>query len=119
MAEPEGDPRLNRFKTLEYERVGLKLRGTMIAVKSETGDTAKFTALANKVKAGSDANIILMADNFDVLADGAKAIADRKPLLYAATKDTVDKVAALAKETGCPVAVKGASIDEVAALTEK
>ena len=48
-----------------------------------------------------------------------KACADRKPLLYAATKDNVDKVAALAKETGCPVAVKAASLEELAELTDK
>ena len=48
-----------------------------------------------------------MSTNPDILAAGLKACADRKPLLYAATKDNVDKVAALAKEANCPVAVKG------------
>ena len=40
-------------------------------------------------------------------------------MLYAATKDNVDKVAALAKEANCPVAVKGASLDEVPQLTDQ
>ena len=39
-----------------------------------------------------------MSPNPDVLAAGLQACADRKPLLYAATKDNVEKVAALAKE---------------------
>jgi acetyl-CoA decarbonylase/synthase complex subunit gamma len=89
----------------------------MVALKSETGDAAKFAALADKAK--SAGNLILMSDKADVLAAGAKACADKKPLLYAATKDNVDAVAALAKETGCPIAVKAAGLEELAALTEK
>jgi acetyl-CoA decarbonylase/synthase complex subunit gamma len=119
MADAEVDARLKKYQTLEYERVGLKLRGNLIAVKAESGDAAKFAALAGKVKAGSDASIILMSENPDVLAAGLKACADRKPLLYAATKDNVDKVAALAKESGCPLAAKAANPEELAALTEK
>jgi acetyl-CoA decarbonylase/synthase complex subunit gamma len=99
--------------------VGLTLRANLAALKSETGDAAKFAALAARVKTGSDANIILMSEKADVLAAGLKACADRKPLLYAVTKDNVDAVAALAKENGCPVAVKAAGPAELAALTEK
>jgi acetyl-CoA decarbonylase/synthase complex subunit gamma len=119
MSDAEVDARLEKFKTLEYERVGLKLRPDLIAVKAASGDAAKFTALVNKVKSGSDGNIMLMSDNPDMLAAGAKAAADRKPLLYAATKDNLDKVAAIAKENSCPVAVKAASVAELAELTEK
>ena len=60
-----------------------------------------------------------MSDKVDVLAAGLKACADRKPLLYAATKDNADDVAALAKENGCAVAAKAAGLEELAALTEK
>ncbi len=108
MADAEVDARLKKFKDLAYERVGLTLRANLVALKAETGDAAKFAALAGKVKAGSDANIILMSDKVDVLAAGLKACADRKPLLYAATKDNADAVAALAKESGCAVAAKAA-----------
>jgi acetyl-CoA decarbonylase/synthase complex subunit gamma len=119
MADAEVNTRLEKFKTLEYERVGLKLRPDLVAVKAESGDAAKFAALAGKVKEKSQTNIILMSENPDILAAGLKACADKKPLLYAATKDNIDKVAALAKESGTAVAVKASSLDELAALTEK
>jgi acetyl-CoA decarbonylase/synthase complex subunit gamma len=119
MADAEVDARLKKVKDLTYERVGLTLRANLVALKSETGDAAKFAALAGKVKTSSDANIILMSDKVDILSAGAKACADRKPLLYAATRDNADAVAALAKETGCPVVAKAAGIEELAALTEK
>ena len=119
MDDSEVNARLDKFKNLEYERVGLTLRPDLIAVKSESGDAAKFEALAGKVKAGSDANIILMSDSADVLAAGLKACADRKPLIYAATKDNVDAVAALAKDNGCPVAAKASNIEELMEITTK
>ena len=117
MDDAEINARLEKFKSMEYERVGLTLRPDLIAVKSESGDAAKFEALAGKVKAGSDASIILMSDNADVLAAGLNACADRKPLIYAATKDNADAVAALAKDNGCPVAAKASGIDELMELT--
>jgi acetyl-CoA decarbonylase/synthase complex subunit gamma len=119
MPDAEVDARLKKFKDLTYERVGLKLSANLVAVKAASGDAAKFAALAGKVKASSEANIILMSDKPDVLAAGLKACADKKPLLYAATKDNADAVAALAKESGCAVAAKAANVEELAALTEK
>ncbi len=119
MADAEVNARLKKSKELIYERVGLSLETNLIALKAESGDAAKFAALVGKAKAGSDANIILISDKPDVLAEGLKACADRKPLLYAATKDNADAVAAMAKENGCAVAAKADGLEELAALTEK
>ena len=119
MDEPEVNARLERFSQLQYERVGLILRADLVAVKDESGDAGKFEALVNKVKQSSDGGLILMSTNPDILSAGLKACADRKPLLYAATKDNVERMASLAKENSCPVAVKGSDLDEVAELTTK
>ena len=119
MAEAEVNTRVEKFKSIKYERVGLTLRPELIAVKNESGDSAKFVALVSKVKQDTDAAIILMSDNPDNLAAALKTCADRKPLLYAATKDNADKVAVLAKESYCPVAAKASSLEELAQLTDK
>jgi len=113
------DGRLERFKQLQYERVGLNLRPELVAVKSESDDAGKFTAAVSKVAKNSDGGIILMSTNPDILAAGLKECADRKPLIYAATKDNLDSVANLAREHSCPVAVKAANLDEVVELTTK
>jgi len=119
MEESEADARLERFKQLQYERVGLNLRPELVALKDDSGDTSKFEALVNKVKQNSDASIILMSSNPDTLAAGLKACADRKPLIYAATKDNLERVASLAKENSCPVAAKASNLEELAELTTK
>jgi len=119
MEDAEVDARLERFKQLQYERVGLILRPELVAIKDESGDAGKFEALASKVKQNSDGGIILMSSSPDVLSAGVKACADRKVLIYAATKDNLDSVASLAKESSCPVAVKASSLEETADLTTK
>jgi len=118
MDAAEADAKLKKLKDLTYERVGLTLKPDLAALKSESGDAAKFAALAAKAKA-ADVNIILMSENADILAAGLKACADKKPLLYAATKDNVDAVVTLAKENGCAVAAKAEGLEDLAALTEK
>lgn len=119
MGDDQVDGRLQRFKTLEYERVGLTLRADLVAVKSVSGDGSKFGALATKVKNETDAGIILMAEDPGVMETGLKTCADRKPLIYAATKENADAMSSLSKEHGCPLAVKGNGLDEVSELTTK
>jgi len=119
MDEAEVNARTEKFKQLQYERVGLSLRPELMAIKEESGDAQKFENVVSKVKQNSDGGIILMSDNPDILAAGLKACADRKPLIYAATKDNLDRVAELAKESSCPVAVKSSGLEELSQLTTK
>ncbi len=90
-----------------------------MAVRADSGDGARFAAVVNKVKQATDAGIILMSTNPDVLAAGLKVSADRKPLVYAATEENLDKVAELVKGSPCPVAVKASSVEKLAELTTK
>ncbi|MFH1662456.1 MAG: acetyl-CoA decarbonylase/synthase complex subunit gamma [Chloroflexota bacterium] len=119
MADSEVDSRIDRSSNLQYERVGLTLRPELIAIKCESQDAIKFKALLTKIKQKSDAGIILMSDNPDILAAGLEVCGDSKPLLYAATKDNIDKVAALAKDKSCSVAVRAENLDGLIELTTK
>jgi acetyl-CoA decarbonylase/synthase complex subunit gamma len=118
MSDGEVESRLKKFNELKYERVGLMLEPDLVAVRGDSGDPAKFEALVKKVKERLDGKgVVLMSEDPNVLAAGAKAVADRKPLLYAATKANADAMAKLAKEISAPLAVKGANLDETAELT--
>jgi len=119
MDEAEINARLEKTKTLKYERVGLTLRPDLVAVKNDSGDAQKFAAVVGKVKQNSDCHIILMSTSPDNLAAALKVCADRRPLLYAATEETADRLAALAKEFTCPVVAKSSSLDGLAQLTGK
>jgi len=117
MSDADVDGRLQRFKELHYERVGLNLRPELVAVQGD--DAAKFAALASKVAKNCDGGMVLMSTNPDVLAAGLKECADKKPLVYGATRDNLDAVASLAKENSCPIGVKASNLEEAVELTTK
>ncbi|MBN1644095.1 MAG: acetyl-CoA decarbonylase/synthase complex subunit gamma [Dehalococcoidales bacterium] len=117
MSDDEVMNRIDKFNKYTYERVGLKLRANAIAVKSISDDPSKFGALVEKIFKATDGALILVSERPEILAAGLKVCANRKPLIYAATKVNVEAVTRLAKENSCPVAVKGSNFDEVAELT--
>jgi acetyl-CoA decarbonylase/synthase complex subunit gamma len=117
MPESEIASKIEMFNKNIYVRVGLKLHADAIAIKSESGNQAKFRALVEAVAKTTDGALILMSDKPEVLAAGLKICADLKPLIYAATKVNAAEVAKLAKENACPVAVKGSNLEEIAELT--
>ncbi len=117
MSDEEVDAQINAIKDLQYERIGLTLHADLFAVKSDDPD--KLASLAKKVADNSPACIMLMSENVDALKAGLEAVKDKKPVLYAATKDNVDQVAELAKGAEVPLVVKGNGLEEVAELTQK
>jgi len=119
MPETEINGRLKRFKELKYERVGLTLRPEMVAVKNESGDSEKFVALIKKVKAETDAVLILMSDKVEALTAGVKASADRVPLIYAATNGNAEVLANLAKEYKCSLAIKADNLENLSQISER
>ncbi|MGD8387183.1 MAG: acetyl-CoA decarbonylase/synthase complex subunit gamma [Desulfobacteraceae bacterium] len=113
------DAKLKEWNALQFERVGLNLRPELVALKDVSGDAAAFSAAAKKIAEESEFNLVLMSDKVDVLKAGVEAAGFKKPLLYAATKENVDDLGALAQENGLPLAVKADNIDGLVELTDK
>jgi acetyl-CoA decarbonylase/synthase complex subunit gamma len=118
MPENEVTARIERFNNNIYERVGLKLHADAIAIKCESGSPAKFAALVEKVTKATNSGLILISENPEVLAAGLNICANRRPLLYAATKANVEAMTKLAKENSCPLVAKGANLEDVTELTD-
>jgi acetyl-CoA decarbonylase/synthase complex subunit gamma len=111
--------KLKEWDTFQFERVGFNLRPELVAIKDINGDAGKFAALAKKVVDESNFCLVLMSEDVGVMKAGIDASADRKPVIYAATKDNVDDMGALAKETGLPLVVKADDMDGLMELTGK
>lgn len=120
MSDHDIDGRIERFKSLRYERVGVMMRPQLIAVKDADGSKDKFSALVKKVlESAEDASLILMSENPENLKTGAELCGDRKPLLYGATSENADDVASVANDTGCPLGIKGGNLDDTVSVSEK
>ncbi len=112
------DGKLKRANDFEYERVGVMMRNSLVAIKDAGG--ASLADMAKKVMAVAPKQaIILMSENVDSLKAGAEACGDNKPLLYGATAENVDDFSALAKDTGCVIGVKGKNLDDLVVTADK
>ncbi|MBW2027550.1 MAG: acetyl-CoA decarbonylase/synthase complex subunit gamma [Deltaproteobacteria bacterium] len=114
----ELDKKLKAWNALQYERVGLNLRPELVALKDSGGNGDAFASAAKKIAEESEFCLILMTDDVDTMKKGVEVCAFKKPLLYGATKDNVEAMGALAKETGLPLAVKGKDIEELITLSD-
>ena len=117
MGDAEVDRRFGKLAELQYERVGLTLRPELVALKNGT-NKEKFLSLVKKA-AGTPYGVILISSDPAVMKEALALTKDKKPLIYAATKENVDAFGALAKEYVCPLAVKGNNLDDMSALSEK
>ena len=116
--EASVDGKLKRANDIVIERVGIMMRNNLVAVKDAGG--GDLAAMAKKVlEMAPQQAIILMSDNVDALKAGAEACGENKPLLYGATADSVDDFAALAKDTGCVIGVKGKNMDDLVETADK
>ena len=118
-AAADVEAKLKAWNAFQYERVGLNLRPELIAVKDVGGNADAFAAVAKQIAETSEFNVILMTEDADVMKAGVAACGFKRPLMYAATEANADAMGAIAKENDLPLAVKAASVDGLAALTEK
>ncbi len=117
--EAKVDGKIERFNSLEYERVGVYMRANLIAIR-DCGDESAFVALVEKVvEKAPKAAIILMSEDAGRIKAAAQACGERKPLLFGATAENCDDFASLAKELDLPLGVKGKNLDDLVDLSGK
>ena len=100
------DELVERIKFInEYKKfyVGRFLKLDMVAIRSTSGDPDKFKQAVTSVAGNTELPLILCSLDPKVLKAGLEVVADRKPLLYAATKDNWQDVADLVMEYDVPL----------------
>ena len=103
MPEEEFVSRIKVAQDFEFEYIGMKLKLDMVAVRSTSNDPATFEAAVRRASEASELPLMLCALNPTVMEHGLAAVADRKPLIYAATKGSWREMADLAVMYGCPL----------------
>ncbi|OGW83706.1 MAG: hypothetical protein A2987_05090 [Omnitrophica bacterium RIFCSPLOWO2_01_FULL_45_10] len=114
----EANARLGKINELKFERVGQVINVDIVALANRSQDKFKFLELVKTAAQGTKLNIILISDSVDALKEAAQLLKDRRPLLMSAGTE-LDKVTAIAKENDLPLVVKGKTLEEIAASTEK
>ena len=110
---------IKSINKVEYERVGQVLKIDAVCIKNESKSKEKFLEVIDKVASLTKKPLILVSSDPETLKAAAEQFKDNKPLIHAAAGDNVDLFIEIGKNTGCPIAVKGKSFEDIAAMTEK
>ena len=99
--------------------VGMDITVDGFAVQADSDDPARFAAAVAAVRAASKRPLILLSSNPKVIEAGLAALPGETPLIFAADGGNWEALADLAKGHKAALAVTGATLDELADLTEK
>lgn len=101
---------------LFFDRVGDTYGVDLIAVVYESGDPARFAAVAGQVAGMSTLAPALFCEDAEALRQALEVTGDRKPLVYGAHAGNYETVTALALEYGVPLGVRADGLEALAAL---
>lgn len=112
--------KVEKVRNFKITRIGQELTLDGIAIRSKTDDPTKFGEAVLSIFENYYMPFILCSYNPEVLEVGLEIAAERKPLLYAATKDNWEAVADLALKHGCPVVASSpGDVQSLAYLVQK
>jgi acetyl-CoA decarbonylase/synthase complex subunit gamma len=109
---------LDEVKGLEFERVGQMIRVDSVAMK-QGGASPEVFAEAAEAACSQPLPVVLMSEDPKAMASAA-AKCKTRPLLHRATPANIDAMLEVAKSSGCPLVIGGASsLDELGQLADK
>ena len=110
---------VRRVSEEHHIRVGTDLHFSGVAIRNDSRDPARFGEAVATVEAlATHLPEVLVAENPASLEAGLNKCGNFRPLIHAATKETYKEVCALAKKFGCPMVVRGDSLEGLGALTK-
>lgn len=105
LTKDERDARVKMISSFDYSYIGRNLRLDAIAIRSTLHDPDAFASTVKDVADQTDLPFILCTDDPAIMAAGLAPVKDRRPLLYAATRDNWKEMAELALQSHCPLVV--------------
>jgi acetyl-CoA decarbonylase/synthase complex subunit gamma len=104
----------------EIDRVGQKLRVDAILISNASGDAGKLEAMAKLVAdKAPDTGVIISTGNADAAKAALAHFKGKGPMLHGADSGNLEAMAAVAKEAGASLGLKGNGPEELSELTEK
>jgi len=104
MDPAEFEERVKKIEGTEFERTGELLTLDAIALRNKSGDTSKFKEAAEKLKSSKLA-LVLCSFDPEAMKAALESVGDERPLIYGATENNIEEMAALAIEYDCPIAL--------------
>lgn len=113
------DAALKNIRDYVLERVGETMGVDLVAVSQNGASDDDFLALAQKARDVGGKPLVLRADTPEALKKGAESLKGAGALLFAATPDSADELAAVAKDNGHALAVTAPDVGALAQTTAR
>ncbi len=111
--------RIEEVRSLSFDRVGQLVRVDSVAIRHSSGDPSAFVE-AVRASSGNGLSLVLMTEDPKLMAQAQVAGSPSKALIYRATPQNIDAMLEVAKASGAPLVIGGAStVDELAQMAEK
>lgn len=117
--DPDVAGRVQAINRLEFDRVGQMHAVSLVAVRNDSGDPAKFAAAVKAAHENSRFALVLLAEDPAAMEKALEVAGAGKPLIYAATPANYEAMTALATKYEAPLAVKAKDLNELADLVPK
>ncbi|KXS44576.1 MAG: acetyl-CoA decarbonylase/synthase complex subunit gamma [Candidatus Frackibacter sp. T328-2] len=111
--------RVKKADALTFERVGQVIEVDMVAVVNDSDDADTFVEAVKVTAENTDRTLVLVSQDPAAIEGALDVVADKNPLIYAATEDNYEEMTNLAMDNECPLAVKGDDLDSLAELSKK
>lgn len=108
---------LAKINELEFERIGQKLRVSLVAIK-QNSTKDKFISCVQLVLNNTQLGIVLMSNDLEALKAALDIARARNPLVYHATEDNIKEISAIVEEFKVPLVVTGQNLEKLCALTK-
>lgn len=118
MDENEISRRMELYKKLNWDRVGIKLNPEILFIEGQ-GEEAKFLEIIKRVRAELPHVALVLHSEPSTLEKAISLCGDFKPLLYGGDSQNIDVMIKIAKESNTPLTLVGKSLDDLVDLAEK
>jgi len=118
LTSDELDKEVGSINQLKFTRVGEEIGINLVALKHNSANAEDYAGLAGKIEEKTALPLILICEDPSIMEPALKVVGDKKPLIYSANRGNFGKMASLAKNYNCPLAVYAESLEELADLTQ-
>ena len=118
LSENELVLRVNQINKLHFERIGQTISVNLIAIKQTGNDKGKFVNAVKKVSELTKLSLVLYSSDAESIKSSLEIVSKRKPLIYAADKNSYKELAKIAKEFSSPLAIKEENLEKLSELSQ-
>lgn len=113
------EDKVRKINRLQFERIGETIGVNLLAFEHCETDSGEYAKQLKIITENIDLPLVLISRNADVMETALELCAEDKPLICGADSKNWEKMTALAAEFGCPLAISGENLEELASMTEQ